>query len=136
MEAEQNCNILTPTHMGMKAFFPVLLGCSTGGLGPQPLWVLILSTASFCNWSELQPVWLPVFTGLYNCSSLTFFLWASQIALNSTRPQLSLYPDIPRPGAPVIYTGAFPILTAWPGSICYITIFEYLIFKMIPSYYK
>ena len=22
--------------------------------------------------------------------------------------------------APVIYTGAFPILTAWPGSICYI----------------
>ena len=31
-----------------------------------------------------------------------------------------LYPDIPRPDAPVIYTGAFPILTAWPGSICYI----------------
>ena len=22
--------------------------------------------------------------------------------------------DIPRPDAPVIYTGAFPILTAWP----------------------
>ena len=50
----------------------------------------------------------------------TFFLWASQIALNSTRPQSRLYPDIPRPDTPIIYTSAFPILTAWLGqrSIC------------------
>ena len=34
---------------------------------------------------------------------------------HSTRPRSRLYPDIPRPDAPVIYTGAFPILTAWPG---------------------
>ena len=37
---------------------------------------------------------------------------------HSTRPRSRLYPDIPLPDAPVIYTGAFPILTAWPGSIC------------------
>ena len=39
---------------------------------------------------------------------------------HSTRPRSRLYSDIPRPDAPVIYTGAFPILTAWPGSIYYI----------------
>ena len=44
-----------------------------------------------------------------------FFLRVSQFALNSTPRQSRLYPDIPRPDAPVIYTGAFPILTAWPG---------------------
>ena len=36
-------------------------------------------------------------------------------ALNSTRLRSRLYPDIPRPDAPVIYTGGFPILTAWLG---------------------
>ena len=66
------------------------------------------------NWSNF------LCTELYNCSTSTFFLWASQIALNSTRPRSRLYPDIPRPDAPVIYTCVFPILTAWPGrrSIC------------------
>ena len=34
---------------------------------------------------------------------------------HSTRPRSRLYSDIPRPDAPVIYTGAFPILTAQPG---------------------
>ena len=38
---------------------------------------------------------------------------------HSTRPRSKLYPDIPWPDAPVIYTGAFTILTAWAGSICY-----------------
>ena len=33
------------------------------------------------NWSGLQTNWLPVFTELYNSSTFTFFLWASQIAL-------------------------------------------------------
>ena len=36
-------------------------------------------------------------------------------ALSSTLRQSRSYPDIPWPDAPVIYTGAFPILTAWPG---------------------
>ena len=54
-------------------------------------------------------------TELYHYSSPTLFLLASQIALIQ---RSSLYPDIPQPDAPVIYTGAFPILTARPGSIC------------------
>ena len=33
------------------------------------------------NWSGLQTNWLPVFTELYNSSTSTNFLWASQIAL-------------------------------------------------------
>ena len=67
-------------------FFPVLLCCSTGGLGAQLLWVLVFSTASYLqlmwssNSSNLQ---LPDFLsspGLYNRSTSTFFLWESQIA--------------------------------------------------------
>ena len=34
---------------------------------------------------------------------------------HSTRPRSGLYSDIRRPDAPVIYTGAFPILTSGPG---------------------
>ena len=84
--------------------------------GPEvPLWwVLVFSTASL-----LQLVAFLSLPGLYNCSTFTLFLWASQIALNSTRPWSRLYPDIPRPDAPIIYTSAFPILTALPGSIRY-----------------
>ena len=84
--------------------------------GPEgPLcWVLVFSTASYLQLSDFLSS-----LGLYNCSTPTFFSWASQITLNSTRPQSKLYPDIHPPDAPVIYTGAFPILTAWPVSICY-----------------
>ena len=34
---------------------------------------------------------------------------------HSTRPRSRLYSDISQPDTPVIYTGAFPILTAQPG---------------------
>ena len=34
---------------------------------------------------------------------------------HSTHPRSRLYSDIPWADAPVIYIGAFPILTAWPG---------------------
>ena len=141
LETEQNCNILTPFFWLSQPFFPALLGCSTGGLGPSlsaeswfpfqhlfsnsncsigcpegPLcWVLVLSTASYLQLTDFLSS-----PGLYNWSPSTFFLWASQIALNSTHPRSRLYPDIPRPDAPVIYISAFPILTAWTGrrSIC------------------
>ena len=62
-------------------------------------------------------------TDLYN--NLTSTLLSASVTIshfNSTHPRSRLYLDIPRPDAPVIYTGAFPILTAWPGSICYIRI--------------
>ena len=63
------------------------------------------------NWSEL-----PV-AGLYNYLTFTYFLRGSQFALNST-PWQSRSPLISwylRPDVPVIYTGAFLLLTAWPG---------------------
>ena len=68
-----------------RRFFPILLGCSTGGLGAQPHWVLVFSTASYLQliWSPtgLIPNWLNFLcTELYNSSTSTF-LWASQIAL-------------------------------------------------------
>ena len=139
LEAKQNCKILTPTLMAITAFlFPFsclaqpgawglslsgtcssfhhLLSncnCSIGGPGAQPLCDMFLIQVS-----SLQLTNFLSSPGLYNCSSHTF-LCASQIALNSTRPRSRLYPYIPRPDEPAIYTGAFPILTAWPGSICY-----------------
>ena len=124
METEQNCNILTPTLLAITAFFPVLLGCSTGAPGAQPLWVLVFSTASF-----LQLIWSPTHlisnwltSGLYNnfdvhsssCERHNFAL------IQPVHGQGYKYPDIPRLDAPLIYTAAFPILTACPGrrSIC------------------
>ena len=143
LETEQNCNRLTPLSYGHNSIsLPFSWAAQPGAWGPSlsgiwssfqhllsnlselqllnrgpegPLcWVLVLSTAS-C----LQLIDFLSSPGLYNCSTPTFFLWASQIALNSTHPRSRLYPDIPRLDAPVIYTGAFPILTAWLGSICY-----------------
>ena len=93
--------------------------------GPLCL-VLVFSTASYLQLTDFLSS-----PGLYNCSTPT--LWASQIALNSTRPRSRLYPDIPWPDAPVIYAGAFPILRAWPGSICY-TVFD-LIWYFVPKIY-
>ena len=52
LEAEQDCNILTPILMAITAFLSVLLGCSTGALGAQPLWNMFLIPAS-----SLQLIW-------------------------------------------------------------------------------
>ena len=104
LEAEQNCNILTPTLMAITAFLsrsPGLLNLGPGvpaslGHGPHssffptdlnfncsigvpegPLcWVLVFSTASYLQHTDFLSS-----PGLYNCSTSTFFLWASQIAL-------------------------------------------------------
>ena len=115
---EQNCNILTPTLMAITVF----LSCSPGQLnrgpggpasqGHVPHSSIFSPTGLISNWLNF------LCTKLYNCSTPTFFLWAPQIVLNSPSPRSRLYPDIPRPDAPVIYIGAFPILTARPGSIC------------------
>ena len=75
---------------------------------------LVFSTASYLQLPDFQSS-----LGLYNCSISTFFLWASQFALNSTRPRSRLYPDIPRPDTPITYIVSIRILTAWLGSICY-----------------
>ena len=101
--------------MAITAFLsrsPGLLNRGLGSLvslGHVPHSSIFSPTGLKSNWLNF------LCTELYNCLTSTFFLWASQTAFNSTRPRSRLYPDIPRPDAPVIYTGAFPILTAWPG---------------------
>ena len=96
-------------------FFPVLLGCPTRGLGAQPLLGhgSLSSIFSPTDVNFLSP-------GLYHNLTSTYFPRVSQFALNST-PWQSRSPLISwylQPDTPVIYTGAFLLLTAWLGSIC------------------
>ena len=89
LETEQNCNILTPHQLFwiQQHFFPVLLGCSTGGLGPHPLHGSHSRIFSPTDLNFLSP-------GLYNNLMATYFLRASQFALNSTLRQSRLSLDI------------------------------------------
>ena len=109
LETEQNCNILTPTLMAITAFLSRSPGLLKRGPAAQPLWVLFFSTVSY-----LQTDWI--------CCALSYIrvqLPPSSCGrhnrTHSTRPRSRLYSDIPWADAPVIYTGAFPILTARPG---------------------
>ena len=114
LETEQNCNILTPQLFWLpQHFFPVLLGCSAGGLGAQPLLGHGYHSSIFStiDLNFLSP-------GLYNNLTSTYFLRASH--LYSIQPVDSqCYPLIPwylRPDAPVIYAGAFLIWQpGWVG---------------------
>ena len=72
-----------------QPFFPVFLGCSTRGLGAQPL----LGQGSHS--SIFSPTDLNFLSpGLYNNLTPTYFLRASQFALNSTPRQSRSPPDI------------------------------------------
>ena len=133
-----------PTSLGhvplSSIFSPTDLNsnCSIRGLGAQPLWDMFLFPASSLQliwtptvqsgargpslsgcWFSLQRLisnWLNYLcTELYNYYAHSSSCERHNFALNSTHPQSRLYPDIPRLDVPVIYTGAFPILTAWPG---------------------
>ena len=135
LETEQNCNILTPTLMAITAFLsrsPELLNQGRGGptflrhvLIPAsslqlqllnrgswgPLcWVLVLSTASYLQLTRTS------------CAPSYIIILRP---LNSTCRQSRLSPWHLRPDALVIYTGAFPILTARPGPICKIILTVY-----------
>ena len=84
-------------------------------LWPQQCFYPILSAGSL--YRILSP------TDWTSCALSYIIIWCPLFFLrasHSTRPWSRLYPDIPQLDAPVIYTGAFSILTAWPGSICYI----------------
>ena len=141
LETEQNCNILTPTLMAITAFLSRSPGLFNRGPGAQHLWDMFLipvsslqliwtSTAqsgvlrapsAWCWFSlpHLITNWLNFLcTELYNNLTSTLLPASVTNRTHSTRPRSWFYPDIPRPDAPVIYTGSFPILTAWPGSIC------------------
>ena len=145
LETEQNCNILTPTLLAITAFLsrsPGLLNRGPGApasLGHVPqssifsptgliskllnrwpegslCWVLAFSTAS-C----LQLVWSPKLTDFLSSPN---YIIVQRPPSSCGRHNFALIQpvhgqgynsDIPRPEAPVIYTGAFPILTARPG---------------------
>ena len=105
-----------------RVSFPSSWATQPGASGPSLSegWFSLLHLIS--NSSDLQLVSTP--TRLTSCLHPSyiiiwrpfFFLRASQFRTHSTHPRSRLwYPDIPRPDAPVIYIGAFPILTARPG---------------------
>ena len=143
LETKQNCNILTPTLLAITAFFSRSPGLLNRGPGVQPLWDMFLNPASSHQlvWSpnsqsEVPRPLLPGAGFLYRSlpptgllTKLTDFL-SSPSYIIVQRPLLlegvtiaHIQPihgqgynsDIPRPDAPVIYIGAFPILTARPG---------------------
>ena len=79
-----------------------------------------LSAGCWFSLPHLISNWLNFLcTKLYNNLTPTLLPASVTNHTHSTRPRSRLYPDIPWPDASVIYTGAFPIVTAWPGSICY-----------------
>ena len=88
----KDCNILTPTLQAIAAFLfcsPGLLNRGPGGLGAQPL-LRHSSHSSFFSPTDLDFL----SPELYNNLTSTYFLRASQIALNSTLCQSRLSPDI------------------------------------------
>ena len=112
LETEQKLQYIDPQLFWLpQPFFPVLLGCSTGGLWSQPL----LGHGSHS--SIFSPTHLNFLSpGLYNNNfSCEHHNSHSIQPLDSQGCSWYLQPD-----APVIYTGAFLLLTAWPDrrSIC------------------
>ena len=81
LETEQNSNILTPSLLAITAFLsrsPGMLNRRLGGpasLGHVPQSSVFSPTGLIPNWLNF------LCTELYNSSTFTFFLWASQIAL-------------------------------------------------------
>ena len=89
-ETEQKLQHIEPQPFWLsQPFFPVLLGCSAGGLGAQPLLGhgSHSSIFSLTDLNFLSP-------GLYNNLTSIYFLRASQFALNLTPRHSRSPPDI------------------------------------------
>ena len=99
-------------------YSPTLLipncNCAIGGLRVPSAGCWLSLPHLVSNWSGLQTNWLPV-SPSYIIVQRPILLRASKIALIQPIHGQGYNSDIPRPGAPVIYIGAFPILTARPG---------------------
>ena len=135
LETEQNCNILTPTLLVITAFLSRsfgLLNREPGGpasLGAGFLYRILSPTRLIPN-SQTGAWGLPLLGAAFLYRILSPTDWIScalsyiivqhppsscgRHKLHSFNPS-RLYSAIPRPDAPVIYTGAFPILTVRPG---------------------
>ena len=144
LETEQKCNILTPTLLSTTTFLsrsPGLLNRGPGGpasLGADFLYCILSLTRliakllwSPTDWSGARGLPLLGAGFLHRILSPTDWIscalsyiivqrqpssWGRHnFALIQPVHGQSYNFDIPRPDAPVIYTGAFPILTARPG---------------------
>ena len=112
LETEQNCNILTDTLLALTMFLsrsPGLLNWRPGG---PFYWVLVFSTVS-CHQRVWSPNWSDFLSSpSYIIDQRALLLVGVTIALIQPIHGQGYNSDIPRPDAPVIYIGAFPILTA------------------------
>ena len=95
--------------------FPFSWAVQPGAWGPSLYWNMFLIPGS-----SLQLIFSS--TDWTSCASSYIIVRCPPSScgrhkLHSFNP--STVKVISWPDAPVIYTGAFPILTAWPGSICY-----------------
>ena len=90
---------------------PNLSGPQTLNRGPEGslCWLLAFSTASRLQLIEFPVHWVISYFNVH------IYICGRHNRTHSTRPWSRLYSDIPWADAPVIYTGAFPILTARPG---------------------
>ena len=104
---------IDPHSYDHQRLFPVLLGCSTGGLGSTLLGIgflyrILSPTGLVSKLTDVlsSPIYIivqrPPSCGRHNRTHLN-------------RPRSRLYSDIPWADAPAIYIGVFPILTARPG---------------------
>ena len=85
LETEQRLQHIDP----LQSFFPVLLGCSTGGLGAQPL----LGHGSHS--SIFSPTDLNFLSpGLYNNLTPTYFLRVSQFHAQFNPSTVKVAPDL------------------------------------------
>ena len=118
----KDSNILTPlTLLAITAFLsrsPDLLNKGPGGPASAGTWFSFqhLLSNSLELWTQTDLNFLS--PGLYNNFTSTYFLRTSQFARNSTPIQSRSPSDIFDRMHLYIYTGAFLLLTAWPGSVC------------------
>ena len=114
LETEQNCNILTPTLVAISISFRFSRVAQQEAWGPASLGAgflyRILSPTSLV--SKLTDF---LSSPSYIIVQRPLFLVGITIALIRPIHGQGYNSDIPRPDAPVIYIGAFPILTAQPG---------------------
>ena len=114
LETEQNCNILTLTLMAISVSFPFSFAAQPGAWGPASLGAgFLYRILSLTGLVSKQTDFL---------SSLSYIIVQRPLLLVGVTITLiqpihgqGYNSDIPRPDAPVIYIGAFHILTAPPG---------------------
>ena len=149
-ETEQNRNTLTPTPMAISVSLPLPCAAQPGSWGPASLGAGFLyrilsptglvsklsiggpeapSAGCWLSLPQLSPTGLVTKLTDFLCSPSYIIVQRPLLLVGVTLALIQpihgqgYNSDIPRPDAPVIYIGAFPILTARPGQ--YTKLFQY-----------